>query len=256
MPANIKISRHDRVVLITLDRPKQLNALSEGLAQDVVDALTALDADPSVGCFVITGNERAFAAGAEIRGRSGTTVNAVSPFATWSAFAAFKTPKIAAVQGYALGGGCELAMMCDYILAGASAKFGQPEIKLGVIAGMGGTQRLTRLIGRTKSMRMHLTGRMMNAEEAEACGLVAAVFPDDELIDAVLKEAATIAGFDKSTVELAREAVNKVEEMNQSDGLAWEEGAFLSTLGTQAHTEGVAAFREKRAPKFNVPDET
>ena len=182
---NLKIEREDRVVTVRLNRPEVLNALSSELMNELVSALQPLDRDPAVGCFVITGSERAFAAGADIKemaSMSAVDMFREDYFAGWDAFAALRTPKIAAVAGYALGGGCELAMMCDLILASEDAKFGQPEIKLGVIPGIGGTQRLTRLVGKAKAMDLILTGRLMDAQEAERSGLVARVIPSDRLL--------------------------------------------------------------------------
>ncbi|MDG4861532.1 enoyl-CoA hydratase-related protein, partial [Streptomyces sp. T-3] len=194
---NLKIDRDDRVVTVRLHRPAVLNALSHDLMTELLDALRPLDRDPDVGCFIVTGSSnRVFAAGADIKemaGKSAAEMAAEDYFAGWEEFAAFRTPKIAAVNGYALGGGCELAMMCDFILAGESAVFGQPEIKLGVIPGIGGTQRLTRLIGRSKAMDLVLTGRTMDASEAERAGLVARVVPDDRVLEEAMAAAAAIA---------------------------------------------------------------
>lgn len=257
MPENITISREGRVVLVTLNRPKQLNALNSDLAREIIEELAPLDRDPGVGCFVLTGSEKAFAAGADIKEMSDKSYDDMAEmdfFAEWEIFAKFRTPKIAAVRGFALGGGCELAMMCDYIVASDTAKFGQPEIKLGVIAGIGGTQRMTKLIGRAKSMQLHLTGRMMDAAEALDCGLVAQVIPDAEIMEHVMAEAATIAGYAKPVAMIAREAVNRAEELSLNEGLLWERRVFHSLFSTHAQKEGMAAFVEKRAPNFR-PDE-
>lgn len=253
MAEMLTITHDGGVVLVTLNRPKQLNALNAQLAREMVEALVPLDADPDVGCFVITGNERAFAAGADIKEMADKTyadMDASDLFANWDRFAALRTPKIAAVNGFALGGGCELAMMCDYIICGEGAQFGQPEIKLGIIAGIGGTQRMTRLIGRAKSMQMHLTGRSMDAAEALQCGLVAEVVPDDQVVTTAMDNAKTIAGYSKSVVRLAREAVHRADEMGVSEGVLWERRVFNSLFATHDQKEGMAAFVEKRAPKF------
>lgn len=253
MSENLSITRHGRVALITLTRPKQLNALNSALADELIAKLAPLDRDSDIGCFVLTGSDRAFAAGADIKEMSDKSYDDMSEadfFAQWEVFAKFRTPKIAAVRGFALGGGCELAMMCDYILAGESAQFGQPEIKLGVIAGIGGTQRMTKLIGRAKSMQMHLTGRMMDAQEALECGLVAQVVQDDQVLDHALAEAATIAEYAKPVAMFAREAVHRAEELSLAEGLLWERRVFHSLFGTHAQREGMAAFLEKRDPSF------
>ncbi len=253
MPELLKITREGGVVLVTLNRPKQLNALNAELARAMVTALAPLDNDPDVGCFVITGNDRAFAAGADIKEMADKTyadMNASDLFANWDRFADFRTPKIAAVNGFALGGGCELAMMCDYIICGQGAMFGQPEVKLGVIAGIGGTQRMTRLIGRAKSMQMHLTGRMMDATEALRCGLVAEVVADDQVVATALENAQTIAGYSKPVVGFAREAVHRADEIGLREGMLWERRVFNSLFATHDQKEGMAAFVEKRVPKF------
>jgi enoyl-CoA hydratase len=253
MPELLTITRDGGVVLVTLNRPKQLNALNAQLAREMVEVLTPLDADPDVGCFVITGNERAFAAGADIKemaDKSYADMDASDLFVNWDRFAALRTPKIAAVNGFALGGGCELAMMCDYIICGEGAQFGQPEIKLGIIAGIGGTQRMTRLIGRAKSMQMHLTGRMMGAAEALQCGLVAEVVADDQLVATAMGNAKTIAGYSKPVVRLAREAVHRADELGLNEGVLWERRVFNSLFSTHDQKEGMAAFVEKRPPAF------
>ncbi|MEM7116638.1 MAG: enoyl-CoA hydratase-related protein, partial [Chloroflexota bacterium] len=198
----ILIEQQGRVGIIRLNRPKKLNALNSEVMCDIVTTMERMDKDPNIGCIVLTGNERAFAAGADIKelaSKSYMDMLHEDFFAPWDRLTAVRTPKIAAVSGYALGGGCELAMMCDVIYASDSAKFGQPEIKLGLIPGMGGSQRLTKLVGKAKAMDMILTGRMMGAEEAERAGLVARVFPKEQLMDEVLKTAETIAGYSKTT---------------------------------------------------------
>ncbi|MDA8747012.1 enoyl-CoA hydratase-related protein [Litoreibacter sp.] len=254
MTETIEVSQKNGVVLIRLNRPKQLNALNGRIAQEILSTLADFDNDPSVGCFVLTGNEKAFAAGADIMEMSELTYEEMAArdfFVEWEAFAKFRTPKIAAVNGYALGGGCELMMMCDFAIAGKGAKFAQPEIKLGVIPGLGGTQRMTRLVGRSLSMDMHLTGRMMNAEEALRAGLVARVVPDGDVVNAALDAAQTIASFSRPTAALVRDAVNRADEVGLNEGLFFERRIFHSLFGTQDQKEGMSAFLEKREPDFN-----
>lgn len=253
MPATIEIERQGRVVVVRLNRPQALNALSTEVMREMTDHLSQLDRDPEVGCFVITGSPKAFAAGADIREMSEASYVEMllrDHFAGWNAFAEFRTPKIAAVCGFALGGGCELAMMCDVIIAGESAKFGQPEIKLGVIPGMGGSQRLTRAIGKAKAMDLILTGRMMDAAEAERCGLVSRVVPDNLLLDTALEAAATVASYSKPSVMLARECVDRALESSLQDGLLFERRVFHSLFATYDQKEGMTAFIQKRAPNF------
>ncbi|TDC41564.1 enoyl-CoA hydratase-related protein [Micromonospora sp. KC213] len=248
-----KIERRGRVVTVYLHRPEVLNALNTELMTELVDTLRPLDRDPDVGCFVVTGSDRAFAAGADIREMAPrTSVEMLTEdfFAGWDAFAALRTPKIAAVAGYALGGGCELAMMCDLIFAADTARFGQPEIKLGVIPGIGGTQRLTRLIGRSKAMDLILTGRLMDAEEAERAGLVARVFPADRLLPETAAVAETIAGYGKPAVMTAREAVDRAQEVGLREGLLFERRAFHALFATEDQAEGMRAFLEKRPARF------
>jgi enoyl-CoA hydratase len=230
-----------------------LNALSGELLAELLDVLGPLDRDPEVGCFVVTGSERVFAAGADIRemaAKTATEMAAEDYFADWERFAALRTPKIAAVNGHALGGGCELAMMCDLIIAGESAVFGQPEIKLGVIPGIGGTQRLTRLIGRAKAMDLILTGRTMNAREAESAGLVSRVVPDSEVLPEALSAAATIASYARPALVAARECVNRAEETALRDGILFERRLFHALFATEDQKEGMTAFLEKREPRF------
>ncbi|MGW2326903.1 enoyl-CoA hydratase-related protein [Streptomyces sp. NPDC001700] len=249
----IKIERQERVVTVTLHRPEVLNALSSGLLDELVEALRPLDRDPGTGCFVITGSERAFAAGADIKEmgpKTSVEMFAEDYFAGWDAFAALRTPKIAAVSGYALGGGCELAMMCDLILAAESATFGQPEIKLGVIPGIGGTQRLTKLVGKAKAMDLILTGRTMGAQEAERAGLVSRVVPDDRLMAEAAAVAATVASYGKPAAMAAREAVDRALEVGLREGMLFERRSFHALFATEDQSEGMAAFREKRAPRF------
>ena len=250
---NLKTERDDRVVTVFLHRPRVLNALSSGLMAELVDVLQPLDRDPSVGCFVITGSDRVFAAGADIREmaeKSFADMVSEDYFAGWDAFAALRTPKIAAVAGYALGGGCELAMMCDLIFAAESARFGQPEINLGVMPGIGGTQRLTRLIGRAKAMDLILTGRGMDAAEAERAGLVSRVVPDDRLLTEAADAAALIASRGRTATRYAREAVGRAEEVSLREGVLFERRTFHALFATEDRAEGMRAFLEKRTPSF------
>ena len=249
----IVLDRRGSVAIVRINRPEALNALNEEVRREMVAVLGKLDSDPSVGCFVISGDERAFAAGADIKemqGRSHMELFHGNFLGGWDAFVALRTPKIAAVAGYALGGGCELAMMCDTIYAAETARFGQPEIKLGLIPGMGGTQRLTRSIGKAKAMDMILTGRMITAREAEQAGLVARVFPADELMEQVMAIAEKIASYGMGTAMLAREAVNQALEGSLSSGLAFERRVYHSIFSTRDAIEGIAAFVEKRDPEF------
>ncbi|GLK64179.1 enoyl-CoA hydratase [Paracoccus kondratievae] len=250
----IELTREGRVALIRLNRPEALNALNSALAEELTEAAQALDTDRGVGAIVITGSERAFAAGADISEMAGKTAEEMVEadfFSTWDRFAALRTPKIAAVNGYALGGGCELMMMCDFAIAGEGAKFGQPEVKLGVIAGMGGTQRMTKLIGRSLSMDLHLTGRLMDAAEALRAGLVARVVPDDQVLPEAMAAAAQVAGYSRPATRLAREAVMRAEELSLGEGVAWERRLFHRLFGTSDQKEGMRAFLEKRKPDFH-----
>ena len=249
----IQIERHGRVALVRLNRPQVLNALDSEVMRQVVTALGALDGNPEVGCFVITGSERAFAAGADIKelaSKSYMDMFHEDFFAPWDKFTALRTPKIAAVSGYALGGGCELAMMCDLIYAADTAKFGQPEIKLGLIPGMGGTQRLTKLVGKAKAMDLILTGRMMDAEEAERAGLVARVIPADQLMAKTLAAAEMIAGYGRTAVIAAREDVERALETSLREGILFERRTYYALWATQDAQEGMRAFIEKREPEF------
>lgn len=249
----IKTERYDRVVVVRLHRPHVRNALSGELLTELLDTLRPLDADPEVGCFVVTGSEQVFAAGADIKemaGRTAVDMAAEDYFSSWEQFADLRTPKIAAVNGHALGGGCELAMMCDLVIAGESAVFGQPEIKLGVIPGIGGTQRLTRLIGRAKAMDLVLTGRTVDAREAEAAGLVSRVVPDDRALAEALEAAETIASYGRTAVRAARECVNQSLETGLRDGIRYERRVFHALFATHDQKEGMTAFLEKRAPRF------
>jgi enoyl-CoA hydratase len=248
------IERHDRVVLIRLNRPQARNALNSALMRELLDTLKRLDRDPGVGCFVITGTADFFAAGADIKEmyeKFYLDMVHEDYFAEWEAFAALRTPKLAAVAGYAYGGGCELAMMCDLIFAADTARFGQPEIRLGVMPGMGGTQRLTRLIGKSKAMDMILTGRSMSAEEAERSGLVSRVIAAGDLLEQSLAAAQMIAGFAKTATLAAREAVDRALESGLHDGIRFERRVFHGLFATEGQKEGMQAFLEKREPCFN-----
>jgi enoyl-CoA hydratase len=250
---NILLERRGRVGLITLNRPEALNALSLALMEDVVAAATDLDLDPGIGAIVITGSPRAFAAGADIKemaSRSYMDMYLSDWFSGWERIAAVRTPLIAAVSGHALGGGCELAMMCDVIIASDTAKFGQPEIKLGVIPGMGGSQRLTRAVGKAKAMEMILTGRTIDAVEAERAGLVARIVPADDLLADALATAATIASMSLPVAMLAKEAVNAAFEMPLDSGIRFERRVFHAAFATEDQKEGMRAFIEKRSPDF------
>ncbi len=239
---------------ITLNRPKQLNALNDALMDELGAALTAFDADEGIGCIVITGSEKAFAAGADIGAMASWTYMDVykSDYITrnWETIRRVRKPVIAAVAGFALGGGCELAMMCDFIIAADSAKFGQPEIKLGIIPGAGGTQRLPRAISKAKAMDLVLTSRMMDAAEAERAGLVSRVVPAAELLDVVLAAAQTICEFSGPSVMMAKECVNRAYEGPLAEGMLFERRMFHSLFATDDQKEGMAAFVEKRKPAF------
>jgi enoyl-CoA hydratase len=249
----IVVDKQDRVATITLNRPQALNALNAQVMNEVTTAAAEFDADTGVGAIIVTGSEKAFAAGADIKEMSSLSfadVYDVDYFAAWSKFAAVRTPTIAAVAGYALGGGCELAMMCDVLIAAETAKFGQPEIKLGVLPGMGGSQRLTRAIGKAKAMDLILTGRTIDAAEAERAGLVSRLVPADELLSEAKSVATTIAGMSRSAARMAKEAVNRAFETTLSEGLLYERRLFHSAFATADQTEGMAAFIEKRPPSF------
>lgn len=243
------VERRGPVTLITLNRPQALNALNSQVLADLIDALATFDADDSQGCAVLTGSEKAFAAGADIKEMSDQGFAAMYGgdfFAGYDRVTATRKPVIAAVAGYALGGGCELAMMCDFILAADTAKFGQPEIKLGVTPGMGGSQRLPRAVGKAKAMEMCLTGRMMGAEEAERCGLVARIVPAAELIEDAVKTATTIAEMAPLAVKANKEMVNAAYETGLAMGIQFERRLFHGLFGTADQKEGMAAFVEKR----------
>jgi len=240
--------------VITLNRPKQLNALNDALMDEVGAALLAFDNDDGIGCIVITGNDKAFAAGADIGAMATKTFAQAygEDFIThnWETIRRVRKPVIAAVAGFALGGGCELAMMCDFIIAADSARFGQPEIKLGIIPGAGGTQRLPRAVGKSKAMDMVLTARMMDAAEAERAGLVSRVVPADKLLDEALAAAATICALSGPSVMMAKECVNRAFEGTLSDGVSYERRLFHSLFATEDQKEGMDAFVNKRAPQF------
>ncbi|MGC9270137.1 enoyl-CoA hydratase [Acidiphilium sp.] len=251
----IAIETHGKVGLVRLNRPKALNALCDQLMTELGAALRAYDSDPAIGAIVITGSDRAFAAGADIKEMQGRSYpdTALDDFIgqSWEIVTTIRKPVIAAVAGYALGGGCELAMMCDLILAADTAKFGQPEINLGVIPGAGGTQRLTRAIGKSKAMEMILTGRMMDAVAAERANLVARVVPAADLIDEALTLAASIASLSPVAVAVAKRSVNRAFETSLAEGVHYERATFLSLFGTRDQREGMAAFVEKRKPDFS-----
>jgi enoyl-CoA hydratase len=244
----------DKVAIITLNRPKQLNALNDQLMDELGAALQAFDADPAIGCMVITGSEKAFAAGADIAAMAKYSFAEVygSNYISrnWEIIRTIRKPVIAAVSGFALGGGCELAMMCDFIIAADNARFGQPEIKLGVIPGAGGTQRLPRAIGKAKAMDMALTSRMMDAAEAERAGLVSRVVPLASLMDEVLAAALMVAGFSQIATMAAKESVNRAFESGLSDGVMFERRLFHALFATADQKEGMDAFMAKRAAVF------
>jgi enoyl-CoA hydratase len=251
--ANIIVETRGRVGLIRLNRPQALNALNSVLMRELASAIAAFEADPSVGCIVLTGSDKAFAAGADIKEMS--TKSFTEAFlgnfaADWHCVAQARKPVVAAVAGFALGGGCELALQCDLVIAADNAKFGQPEIKLGIIPGIGGTQRLTRAVGKSKSMDLILTGRMMEAEEAERAGIVARIVPLASLLDEAMKVAETIAGMSLPSVLAAKEAVNASFETSLAEGVRFERRVFHSLFATGDQKEGMTAFVEKRPPNF------
>jgi len=249
----IVVETRGRVGIIRLNRPQALNALNIALKSELLAAAEAFDADAGIGCIVITGSDKAFAAGADIKemaDRSYIVVFGADYAADYERLTRVRKPIIAAVAGFALGGGCELAMMCDLIIAADNAKFGQPEIKLGVIPGIGGTQRLTHAVGKAKAMDLILTGRMMDAAEAERAGLVARVVPLANLMDEAVKAAETIAAMSLPSVMLAKESVNRAFETTLAEGMRFERRVFHSLFGTEDQKEGMSAFVEKRAPDF------
>ena len=251
---NIIVETRGRVGLITLNRPKALNALNDALMNELGEALAAFDADEAIGAIVITGSDKAFAAGADIAAMKDLGYRDVymGQYITrnWERMKSVRKPVIAAVAGYALGGGCELAMMCDIIFAAESARFGQPEIKLGIIPGAGGTQRLPRAVGKAKAMDLVLTGRMMDAAEAERAGLVSRVVPAERLMDEALAAAAQIAEFSLPSVMMAKESINRAYEAPLAEGILFERRAFHALFATEDQKEGMAAFVEKRKPSF------
>jgi enoyl-CoA hydratase len=250
----ILVETHGRVKLIRLNRPKALNALCAQLIAEMNQELLAADADDGIGCIIITGSERAFAAGADIKEMKDRTYPDVllnDFIAPWETILRINKPVIAAVAGFALGGGCEMAMMCDMIIAADTAKFGQPEINLGVIPGAGGSQRTTRAIGKSKAMDMCLTARMMDAAEAERCNLVSRVVPADKLIEEVLAIAAKIASLSPVAVAMCKQAINRAFDTTLTEGVRAERALFLSLFGTPDQIEGMNAFAEKRAANFH-----
>ncbi|WP_336055658.1 enoyl-CoA hydratase [Nitratireductor sp. CH_MIT9313-5] len=249
----ILVETRGRVGLITLNRPKALNALNAQVQDEIVRAAQAFDENAKIGAIVITGSEKAFAAGADIKEMQPKTYIETymeDMFSGWDALTRVRKPVIAAVAGYALGGGCELAMMCDFIIAADNARFGQPEITIGVMPGMGGSQRLTRFVGKSKAMEMCLTGRMMDAEEAERSGLVSRVVPAGELLEEVLKVAGKIAEFSMPAVMMTKEAVNRAYETTLSEGVRFERRVFHAMFALDDQKEGMAAFSEKRSAQF------
>lgn len=252
--ANILVERRGRVGLVTLNRPEALNALNKATMDELVAAVASMDTDPGVGAVVVTGSAKAFAAGADIKemqSKGYMDMYAADWFRGWEDFTRLRIPVVAAVSGFALGGGCELAMMCDFIIAGDNAKFGQPEINLGVLPGMGGSQRLTRAVGKPKAMDMILTGRFMDAEEAERSGLVSRVVPAADVVEEALKAAEVIASKSKPVAMVAKEAVNAAFETGLAQGVLFERRIFHSLFATEDQKEGMAAFSEKRQPEFN-----
>ena len=248
------VEKNGAVGVITLDRPKALNALSSGLMEELGRALDDMESDDAIGCIILTGSEKAFAAGADIKEMQEKTYMDVylGDFITgsWERLATCRKPIIAAVAGYALGGGCEIAMMCDFIIAAENAKFGQPEITIGTIPGAGGTQRLTRFVGKAKAMDMCLTGRMMDAEEAERSGLVSRIVPAADLMEETMKVAERIAAMSRPATVMAKESVNRAYETTLAEGVRFERRLFHSTFSTEDQKEGMAAFVEKRQPSF------
>ncbi len=251
---NIMVETRDAVGLVTLNRPEALNALCAGLIEELAQALDGFEADDTIGAIVLTGSEKAFAAGADIKEMAGRSYMDVylADFITvgWERVSTCRKPIIAAVAGYALGGGCEMAMMCDYIIAADTARFGQPEITIGAIPGAGGTQRLPRFVGKAKAMEMCLTGRMMDAEEAERSGLVSRVVPAAELLDEAIKSAAKVAAMSGPVAMMVKESVNRAYETTLAEGILFERRTFHSVFATEDQTEGMKAFVEKRKPDF------
>ena len=250
---HILVETRGAVGIITLNRPKALNALSSPLMAEVNSVTKAWDKDPSIGCMVLTGSERAFAAGADIKEMADMTFPETytqDMLGDWAELTKLKKPTIAAVNGFALGGGCELAMMCDMIIAGSGAKFGQPEIGLGIIPGAGGTQRLVRSVGKSLAMEMCLTARQLTAQEAQASGLVTRIFEPTELLEETVKIAAKIASYSQPAVAMCKESVNAAYELSLNEGVRLERRLFLSLFATNDQKEGMKAFKEKRTPDF------
>ena len=251
----ILTEKRGRVAIVTFNRPKALNALSSQVTAELAAALDDFEADDEIGAIVITGGEKAFAAGADIKEMQGKSFAEcyLGDFITrdWERLAACRKPTIAAVAGYALGGGCEIVMMCDIVIAADNARFGQPEITLGVLPGAGGTQRLTRLVGKAKAMDLCLTGRMMDAAEAESAGLVSRVVAADKLMETALQAAEKIAGFSRPAALMVKEAVNRAYETTLAEGIRFERRLFHATFATEDQKEGMTAFLEKRKPAFN-----
>jgi enoyl-CoA hydratase len=247
------VERRGRVGIVQLNRPHALNALNLSLKNELLDAVEAFDCDADVGCILITGSDKAFAAGADIKEMADKTyidIFRADYAADYERLARVRKPVVAAVAGFALGGGCELAMMCDFIIAADNAKFGQPEIKLGIIPGIGGTQRLTRAVGKAKAMDLILTGRMMDAAEAERSGLVARVVPAASLMQEAIKVAETIAALSQPSLIAAKEAVNRSFETSLAEGVRFERRIFHALFATKDRKEGMTAFIEKRPPRF------
>jgi enoyl-CoA hydratase len=252
--AVVETKIEEGVGVVTINRPEALNAINSDVMEGLLQAVAALDADDAVGCIVLTGaGDKAFVAGADIKemaSKSYMEMYLDDRQSGWEFFANTRKPMVAAVNGFALGGGCEIAMMCDFIIASDKAKFGQPEIKLGVIPGWGGTQRLAKAVGKAKAMDLILTGRMMDAAEAERAGLVARIVQHEKLMDEAMAAAKAIAGFGRPSVMLAKEAVNRAFETTLAEGIHFERRAFYSLFATDDQKEGMAAFAEKRAPEF------
>ncbi len=251
---NIIVERQGGVGTITINRPKALNALSAAVMTEISDAVDEFEADDKIGALVVTGSEKAFAAGADIKEMQSNEwpETYTSDFITtnWERLGECRKPVIAAVAGFALGGGCELAMMCDFIIAADNAKFGQPEITLGIPPGLGGTQRLTHAVGKAKSMEMCLTGRMMDAEEAERAGLISRIVPVAELMEEAIKAAQRIADMSPPVAMMVKESINRANEIPQNEGIRFERRLFQACFGADDQKEGMAAFIDKRPPKF------
>ncbi len=251
---NVVLSEESgKVGILTINRPEALNAINSEVMDALIAGTKAFDEDQGIGCIILAGSEKAFVAGADIKemqDKSYMDMFLEDRQSAWEGFAATRTPTIAAVSGYALGGGCEIAMMCDMIFASDTAKFGQPEIKIGVIPGWGGSQRFTRAVGKAKAMDMILTGRMMDADEAERAGLVARIFPAESLLEETIKIASEIADFSRPSVLLGKEAVSRAFESSLQEGLRFERRAFYSLFATEDQKEGMSAFTEKRKPDF------